>query len=354
MKNKKVYGLVGVAALAAVGGTFAYYSAEQTFNNPFETTYYSTQATEKFNPTGENKTWKPGAKIDKDVTATNTGEGEVWVRVKFDEVWTRKGTLLVDWDSEDDTFLPATPDKAADKDGNLWQWKDKEDGGEGKWVVMTTPDGNKKSVWIGEDDGEIKTENGEWDKGSVVFKEILAGENSDWTYGGDGYYYYKYVLAQGDTTSKILDSVTLCGDTDMGKFQNTTYIYYSKDVDVAPDFDKKTWKEVPLGSTVEEYMKQLIDDGEFTADQAKEFNVFTYQENVREDGLYGYSDADYDLNITVEFVQSDTEDESAYEAAIAMGWGNAEKLSNLLAKTTKSTAPAPAEPESTPAQGEGE
>ncbi len=349
MKNKKVYGLVGVAALAAVGGTFAYYSAEQTFNNPFKTTYYSTQATEKFNPTGENKTWKPGAKIDKDVTATNTGEGEVWVRVKFDEVWTRGNAQLAAWNSEDETFLPATPEKAASESGDLWQWKDNRNG---KLVEMTKPDGSKEPVWIGEDDG--KTEDGEWDKGSVVFKEILAGENSDWTYGGDGYYYYKYVLAQGDTTSKILDSVTLCGDTDMGKFQNTTYIYWSDTEDVAPAFDKGTWTEVPSENTVEEFMKQLIDKGEFTADQAKKLNVFTYQENVRENGLYGYSEADYDLNITVEFVQSDTEGESAYEAAIAMGWGDAEKLSNLLEKTTKSTAPAPTEPESTPAESEGE
>lgn len=351
MKNKKVYGLVGVAALAAVGGTFAYYSAEQTFSNPFKTTYYSTQATEKFNPTGDNKTWKPGAKIDKDVTATNTGEGEVWVRVKFDEVWRRGNAQLATWDSEDETFLPATPEKAADESGNLWQWKDNRNG---KLVEMTKPDGTKEGVWIGEDDGKTETEDGAWDKGSVVFKEILAGEDSDWTYGGDGYYYYKYVLAKGDTTSKILDSVTLCGDTDMGKFQNSTYIYWSATVDVAPEFDKETWTEVPADKTVEEFMKQLITDGEFTAEEAKGLNVFTYQENVREDGLYGYSEADYDLNITVEFVQSDTEEESAYEAAIAMGWGDANKLSNLLEKTIKPTAPAPTEPETTPAANEGE
>lgn len=40
--NKKVYGLIGIAALAAVGGTFAYYNASQTFNNPFDTTNFGT------------------------------------------------------------------------------------------------------------------------------------------------------------------------------------------------------------------------------------------------------------------------------------------------------------------------
>lgn len=50
MKSKKLYGLLGVAVLAAAGGTFAYYNAQDTFINEFDTTSYGTSTTETFDP----------------------------------------------------------------------------------------------------------------------------------------------------------------------------------------------------------------------------------------------------------------------------------------------------------------
>ncbi len=334
MKNKKVYGLVGVAALAAVGGTFAYYSAEQTFTNPFKTTYYNTQATEKFNPSGENKEWKPGAEIDKDVYATNTGDGEVWVRVKFDEEWSRTDEngvkkSIITWKSEDrkfntdDALVAATNgEKNQSKDGTKTiRVKDEN----GEWVDKT----------VELDDGKASSE---VDTGSVVYKGFE--ENEDWIFNpADGYYYYKTMLRKGESTSKLLDYVTLCGDADMGSFVDKAYVYVTKDKpvdgdgkEIVPEFDG-TWEPVNLTEdyTLEDYIKDLSG---YTDEEKKNLYVYTYKENVvakDETGLElnGYADADYDLNITVEFVQADED----YEAALAMGWpADPDTLSNNIYK----------------------
>ncbi len=289
MKKMKIYGLVGVAALAAVGGTFAYYNASQTFSNPFKTTNYSTQATEKFNPTGDNNEWKPGAEVDKDVYATNTGDGEVWVRIKFDEKWLRDGNQIGKaWESVNPTFNTT--------DGSISG-------------SATVPDHQ-----IGlPTDGIIDN-----DEGSVVFKKYEDNWENNWFFKEDGYFYYKTSLAKGESTTKLLDSVTLCGDADMGNFLQNTFVCVLDDIETddngnekVPTYgDEHNWAELPEGTTLQEYMTETYGEA------AKTKYVYTYKEDKLDEKNSGYANADYELNITVEFVQADED----AEAAKALGW----------------------------------
>lgn len=308
MKNKKVYGLVGVAALAAVGGTFAYYSAEQTFTNPFKTTYYSTQATEKFNPSGDNNKWKPGAEIDKDVYATNTGDGEVWVRIKFDEVWRRGDETLKGWNSADiGQFNPFSAAIAGASETELWQDKDMENA---KEITVTDPEtGEQKVVKIGQDDGLVVD-----DKGSVVLKTFEEGWEDSWYFNPeDGYFYYRTALVENESTTKLLDAVTLCGDADMGRFDDNAFVCaLSKEPTTVPKYgDGNEWLPLPTDKTLQEFLVEKY--GEETV---KKMYVYTYKENKLDADKSGYANADYNLNITVEFVQADED----AEAALAMGW----------------------------------
>ena len=279
MKNKKVYALAGVAALALVGGTFAYYNASQTFQNPFNTTNYGTQSTEKFNPSdGDN--WKPGAEVDKEVYATNTGKGEVWVRVSFDEAWNRGDDKFGVFDSKSlGQFNPADGITAGDHQS---------------WDESVNPRVH---------DGDVSN-----DTGSVVYKNFAEDYTDFWIYNEeDGYYYYKSSLAEGESTKKLLDSVILCGDADMGKFENNTYYLV---LDDEPE-------EVPVYPNGGDWIKLGEDEKLDPKSEAlKDKYVYTYKENKLIDELQGYANAGYELNINVEFVQADED----AEAALASGW----------------------------------
>lgn len=71
-----VFGIVGV--------TLAYFSSRQTYSNVFKTKPYSTEFTENFTSPDN---WVPGTTTPKTVTAKNTGEVDVAVRVSYTENW---------------------------------------------------------------------------------------------------------------------------------------------------------------------------------------------------------------------------------------------------------------------------
>ena len=330
-KNLKIAAALGVVAVVAVGGTFAYYTAQQTFENPFSTTDYSTSAVEKFNPAESNK-WEPGATVDKKVTAKNTGEGDVWVRVKFDEAWTRDGKPL-----------------RVNKETGVWKAAD----GLDVFNVKPGTDGKKPEAGVHQVDTAGGSSTGATDgyvlgdTGTVVYKNLknystssteAYAEDNAWYYNkDDGYFYYKKTLKSGESTDTLLDGVTLCSDADMGKYNNGVYYMIRKDDprseedDDAPAFDS--------GNVVEDEDKynsdgKLKEDKWIKGDLPVEllqsatssdadsnpyagYNVFTYKENILDDELLGYAKADYELNITVEFIQTTEKDE---ELAVNWGW----------------------------------
>lgn len=174
-KNKKVAGIVGLAAVMMIGGTFAYFNQTMTVENPFDTGKYDSVLTESFKPAdGEN--WEPGAEVNKDIEVTNTGDYDVLVRVKFDEKWVNKDTeaTVKENTGMDDTFSQADAL-----------------------------------------DGLVEAD------GSVVFKKL---NKENWVYNeADGYWYYKTNLAAGEATGTFLDAVQLLEDADMGNYIVTNY-----------------------------------------------------------------------------------------------------------------------------------
>ena len=245
MANKKVVGILGLAAVALVGGTFAYFTQTATIDNPFDTAKYGTVVYEDFKPKDGND-WQPGAEVNKDVYVTNTGDRAVVVRVKFEDFWKRN----------DKQFHAATPGEA-----------------------MTV---YQKDLYDGLTDGDK----------SVVHKYF---DNADkWSaLQDDGYYYYLTRLEKGEDTGKFLDSVRLDAETDMGKFMTQYYYTTAADMPKIDPEDMSAWKETgdPQPATASQITPP--EDATFTAGITQP-----------EKGKLGYSDAEYVLRITVETVQA--------------------------------------------------
>ena len=79
-----VIAIVLVAVLGVIGGTFAYFTSTQTFPNVFRTKTYKTEISETFKSPSD---WTPGTTTDKTVTAKNTGDIDIAVRVSYTEKW---------------------------------------------------------------------------------------------------------------------------------------------------------------------------------------------------------------------------------------------------------------------------
>lgn len=82
--SKPLVALLLVAVLGVIGVTFAYFTSTDTFENVFNTDGYSTEVVEEFVSPND---WTPGTTTVKKVTATNTGNIDIAVRVKMDEQW---------------------------------------------------------------------------------------------------------------------------------------------------------------------------------------------------------------------------------------------------------------------------
>ena len=151
MKNKKtVLALILVCVIGLVGGTIAYFSSTDIFENLFNSSVYKMEVYEVFeSPVG----WLPGDTTPKNVVATNKGNVDAAVRVSFQEVW---------------------------KDGN------------GNTISLTDSNGKKASIINFGEDFYIN-----WQK---------SNEN------GTDYYYYISKLGSNESTSSVIESVTFNPD----------------------------------------------------------------------------------------------------------------------------------------------
>lgn len=267
--NKKAAALGGLAAVAVVGGTWAYFNQTAAITNPFSTGSYGGSIVESFNPS-EGDNWQPGATVDKEVVAENTGNSPLLVRVKMAETWSRNDQNMIAINSE------KQPDFTAVKQANA-------------------------------EDGLVEGDQ------TVVWKNLA--ENDAWTQGEDGYWYYKGQLAPGATTESLLESVTLDKDTDMGLY-TTTYKYCTTDgKDSKPD-DKTEWLTAENG----EEDADMLAAARAAKKEGNSFHV--KKETALDEAHPGYADADYELEITIDMVQT-TED------AVVDAWGE-EALTYLV------------------------
>ncbi len=250
MRNKKKMAAVaGLASVMVIGGTWAYFSQIATIKNPFSTGKYDSIVVEDFKPK-DGVNWVPGATINKDVTVNNTGDYDLFVRVKFDEKWLEKNDV----------------DKIRKENNGMNESTYQESGTDG--LVA-----NDKSV----------------------VKKIINDTNKDkWFYNADdGYWYYKSNLeASGGTTGVFLDAVQLIEDADMGLYTTTNYYTTAA---TAPGTDSGDFGtgEDDEGSKWIEYTGKVPDD-------ALHSMALTRQDATKT----GYGNAEYILTITVETVQA--------------------------------------------------
>ena len=223
MKNKKmpIIALALIAIVGIVGGTIAYFTNSETFENLFGTEKFSTTIKENFESPDN---WVPGATATKTVEVKNEGNVEVVVRAKIDEE--NKG-----------------------------------------WY-----NGNTKLSLA--------------EKVTINFTDFDAA-NATWTAKqADGYYYYKKVLKEGETTTgSFINSVTFDKDATLSESDVTcTYTYTYKDGSTSTGTTPETGKKV------------------------------VSRENHCETKSDSYAGATYKMNITVETMQYD-----GYNASDAWG-----------------------------------
>ena len=241
-KSNKIKAVDGLLALTLVVGALAYFSKVMSIDNPFSTKKYGGETVEKFTP---KKDWEPGGQVTKEVQAKNTGDYDLYVRVKFDEKWERDGKLISGTElssSNHEKFFPTSADNSV----------------------------------VG---------------GSSVYKHLVGVEDKTWADGKDGYFYYNKVLSKDQLTTKLLDYVTLCKDANMGEYKvsKTQYALVSDDVK-AEDLTDADYSlteaptDIPAGQVL--YQKKVVSLNEANA------------------GLAG---ANYTLTITTELVQANAD-----------------------------------------------
>lgn len=243
MRNKKVLGIAGLAAVMMVGGTLAYFSQEMSIENPFDTGKYDSVIVEDFKPSdGDN--WEPGATVDKKVEVKNTGDYDILVRVKFEEKWVNK--VNSNWTKVN----------------------------EGADVTETYQEDKE--------DGLIANDR------SVVEKAL---NDTNWVYNStDKYWYYNANLKAGQDTGEFLKAVKLLEDTDMGAYEVVNY--YTTAVDRPA--------ETEIGSSSADASTMWVRYTGNVPDGATHSMAVT---KIKDDAL-GYANADYTLTITAETVQA--------------------------------------------------
>lgn len=265
--NKKLTAIGGLAALAVVGGTWAFFTQDTTIHNKLTTDgMYGLNTTEKFNPGSE---WAPGTEVEKKITVKNTGTGAVLVRVKMDENWAYKDTpnkFFGEWNSGQTEFTHIQLDNPAD--GN-------------------PADDLSSVVHKNLDEANIQLE---------------AVANPDkWYLAEDGYWYFCDKLEGGEATANLLKSIMLDENTDMGLIANKYYYTVVDKGSEEPEFDAKTWIEMEA-TTEEEAQEELAKIA--AQEENKDKDIYMTLETKTDESAKGYSDAGYTLNITTEAVQA--------------------------------------------------
>lgn len=243
---------MGLLALAIVGCTWAYYSNSSSINNQLSTKAYGSTITETFTPRDD---WQPGQKVDKVFAVKNTGGSDLVVRVKMDESWARSGSTPFK------TLSSAATDSAEQK------------------KIFNVSQGN-------ETDGLVDAD------ATVVAKDLNA---TDWVFD-NGYWYYKAVLTAGNTTSALLNSITLYKDADMGKYTVTSYYHEGT---AAPTFEPGDAGDTGTATGGWEKFTGAVPKPTTAGD-----TIFIRTVSKLDPAAAGYAGADYTLTITAETCQA--------------------------------------------------
>ena len=157
--NRSLVAILVVLLLAFVGTTIAYHTSKGDFMNAFRTIFDQWTVTEEFVSPND---WSQCQRIPKTITATNTGNSSVGVRIKYEEYWKRAGSTSTTHDTE----LPL----------------------------------------------QVNGQN---------LAVVKLNTNNDWELRNDGYYYYTRPLEPYSTTSTFMDFVEYNCDANIVVSDNT-------------------------------------------------------------------------------------------------------------------------------------
>lgn len=258
--KKKAAGFAAAAlALAAIAGSWAYYTSTTGINNNLYTKSYADRTIEEFTP---DQKIQPGSRITKKVGVENTGDYELAVRIRMDEKWTRDGRELIGFSSDQPAFgsvVKAEPD-------------------------YTAVQGNASDGLLTGDE-------------SVMYKEL---DLTDWTAGGDGCWYYNRKLAPGKRTGNLLKSLVMATNADMGNY--VTKDHYSTADKAAVAAAQNAYDRDPS----EKNRAALETAYAWTGTKPEDESTITFikSENTLDPAAGGYADANYTLTITTEICQA--------------------------------------------------
>lgn len=175
-KTKQILILLALLLVALIGGTIAYYTGRQTFQNEFQVPEAGVAIQERFSPADH---WVPGEEKSKEVWFTNTGKQDMLLRFFVTAEW-ETGSEPKDKDK-----------KPLDVDPNK---------------VITL-------YWNGGDEERIEECPIDFEK-----KEMITVEGKNRVY-----YYYKKVLKAGESTQHVLESVKFSSELSNDGHQHSDY-----------------------------------------------------------------------------------------------------------------------------------
>lgn len=91
MKKRAALGLAGLAAVAAIGGTWAYWNQNLSVENEFKAGNFDSDIVEQFRPEGD---WLPGETVEKVVSVKNSGNVDMAVMAKITQKWENENLIL--------------------------------------------------------------------------------------------------------------------------------------------------------------------------------------------------------------------------------------------------------------------
>lgn len=248
--NKKVMGTLAAVMAAALllGGTFAWRDISQNAQNVFKASSYEAELVDIFTPPSN---WEKDENINKDVYVKNTGSGDIFVRVNFDDILKLAG--------------------ASEQAQNPYT------------AFTVNGDGTADTTSFGKF---------EWAMGNGLIYDI-----ADWNGCTDawyldattGWFYWGNVLNSGTQTDKLLDAVKLLTDVDKD-FEyiiNVNMHAFSADQKGIEDLEDTDGGSANVPDEVKDMVNGIVSKSEAAAkDKA-------FEERVKE--VYGTLPADKEI-----------------------------------------------------------
>lgn len=178
MKKRAALGLAGLAAVAAIGGTWAYWNQNLSVDNNFQAGNFDSDIVEKFEP---EEDWLPGETVEKVVSVKNSGNVDMAVMAKITQKWDGERMVFTDLSGKEAYAAQV-------------QW--------GNVAAFASPDTAEAGLSIGIADtvDSFAEAEGQW-----VLTDVQKLDDSSM----DLYFVYSEIVAQEGVTNNLVESVTM-------------------------------------------------------------------------------------------------------------------------------------------------